>query len=180
MRARIQLVMIKPGIVILLAICVRFLFCFFFCTGDHIRDVGKVYHHHMLVVEVIDSSRLIVIHYTGELFKSSRATVVEEGIKINLTEKNIHKLQYKKGVARYTGMKAVDRARTKLKEEKYNIFWNNCESFVNWAITGENQTNQGRAALVGGTLLGVAAVGAAVFGILTVFKGPKNSKNSDS
>ena len=50
----------------------------FFCIGDHIRDVG-IYDHHMLVVGVIDSSRLIVIHYTGgaegfltELFKDSR------------------------------------------------------------------------------------------------------------
>ena len=163
------------------SVCVSYShrFCFFY-TGDHIRDVGA-YDHHMLVVCVIDSSRLIVIHYTGELFSSSHVTVKEEEVEINLKKKTIHLLQYPKGVAMYTGMDAVDRARTKLKEEKYNILWNNCESFVNWAITDKNQTNQGdRAARVGGTVLGVAAVGAAAYGIWTAFKSPKNSKNSDS
>ena len=164
----------------------------FFSTGDHIRDVGMIYDHHMLVVEVIDSSHLIVIHYNGgeegfltELFKDSRLShgrVKEEVKEINLNEQTIQLLQYGEGVALYTGMDAVDRARTKLKEEKYNILWNNCESFVNWAITDKNQTNQGDRATVGvGIALGVAAVGVAAFGIWTVSQGgQKRSKNRHS
>ena len=185
----------KPGISLIsitTTTCVWFLLSsfLFFCTGDHIRDVGYIYGHHMLVVQVIDSSRLIVIHYTGgaegflaELFRDSRfshGTIKEEEIEINLTEQTIHLLGYPEGDALYTGMDAVVRARTKLKEEKYNILWNNCESFVNWAITDKNQTNQGDRATVAtvvvGIALGVAAVGMAAFGIWTVSQGGQKRK----
>ena len=100
-------------------------------------------------------------------------------VEINLTEKTIHLLGYPEGDALYTGMDAVIRARTKLNEEKYNVLWNNCESFVNWAITDKNQTNQGELAI--GIGIGVAAVGIAAFGIWTVFQGgQKKSKNKHS
>lgn len=34
-----------------------------FHTGDHVRNVKTAYSHHMLVVEVVSKTRLLVIHY---------------------------------------------------------------------------------------------------------------------
>ena len=33
--------------------------------GDHIRVDRGVYHHHMMVVEVVSADAVTVIHYTG-------------------------------------------------------------------------------------------------------------------
>ena len=43
-------------------------------------------------------------------------------------------------------------------EQEYNLFFNNCESFVNWIITDKRASEQGDTAVA----IGVAAVGAVV------------------
>jgi Lecithin retinol acyltransferase len=40
--------------------------------------------------------------------------------------------------ARYTGQKVVDRAKTRLDEDGYSLFGNNCEHFCNWARGGSS------------------------------------------
>lgn len=148
----------------------------------------------MLVVAVIDETRLIVIHYTegndlgGKASQSSIrlgassgsvGVVKEEIIDIDLAKANYQKLEYKDGgVVLYIGMDAVDRARERLGENKYDVFFNNCESFVNWAITGKNKTKQGEDGLVAGALLTVGVIGAAaaaaVYGLYNVLKKTDN------
>lgn len=147
----------------------------------------------MLVVEVIDSEKLLmVIHYTenedrdgdkvvkGASASSSlteRGKVKEETTEVDPTGKKVELLEYAEpGVAIYTGQEAIKRARGRVGETNYSLLKRNCESFVNWVITDREETNQGelgRAAVVGGIALGIGAVLTAALG------GNKDDKDSD-
>lgn len=142
----------------------------------------------MLVVEVIDRKTLVVIHYTGpekahEDQESAaavstassflitptdrtapRAKIIEETFPINPSSEFLELLEYEPGVAVNTGHKAVTRARTRLDEEEYNLLFKNCESFVNWAITTREETNQGERGTAGIIIGGLALAGAVAAG----------------
>jgi hypothetical protein len=136
----------------------------------------------MLVVRVIDGHHLRVIHYTTNDEKNSielgvaavcpllgsAGEVKEEDIAVDLSKENYHQLDYPPGVAVYTGMDVVDRARLKLKEKKYSGFSNNCESLVNWAITTKESTNQGDNAA--GALLVLAVLGTIASAVMFMLK----------
>lgn len=163
--------------------------------------MGVLIDHHMLVVEVIDKTHLVVIHYTGRDDtdgNSGQATVSigassgsssglsvgevkEEIIEIDLIGETYQKLEYKDGVALYTGKDAVNRARKRLSEAKYNVFFNNCESLINWAITGKNKTIQGEVALAEAAIgtavgvgVGVGVLGVIGYGIYSLIRGGEN------
>lgn len=154
----------------------------------------------MLVVEVINGNQLRVIHYTtnGEKesspigasndillavsaaspFLGSAGEVKEEVIMVDFAKETYEKLEYRRGVAKHTGIDAIDRARTKLKEKEYSGFSNNCESFVNWAITENSQTNQGdRAGLAVGGVLTLGVLGVAAYGVFRLLSGRKNDND---
>ncbi|XP_019854348.1 PREDICTED: uncharacterized protein LOC109583439 [Amphimedon queenslandica] len=166
--------------------------------GDHIRVYKTLYYHHMLVVRVIDKRTVLVIHYTGPekdeeqgqygpmqaaavagtasslllapTDKSApRAMIIEEPVTFDLSVQILEQLEYEPGVAINTGEKAVARARERLGETDYNLLFKNCESFVNWAITTREETNQGEMGtfgLIAGGLTLLAAglgVGAAAY-----------------
>ena len=132
-------------------------------SGDHIRVVNYatdanpngLYDHHMLVIDVLDGISLKVIHHTGVVVK-------EEVIKLNAGEYKIELLEYPEQTEQFPSDKAIERARGRLGEEKYNIFNNNCECFVNWAITDKAISIQSE---VGS----VAAISGAVFGAVGGF-----------
>jgi HRAS-like suppressor 3 len=46
------------------------------------------------------------------------------------------------GAARYDGESAVARARSRLGEDRYRLWSNNCEHFVNWALNGTPRSAQ--------------------------------------
>ena len=102
----------------------------------------------MLVINVIDPYRkeVHVIHYStpgskkGVKIVEQNNMVLEEYV--NITE-IIERVTYKGNVA-LPVPERISRARSRLSETKYNIFTNNCESFVNWAVTGWNVTDQGQ------------------------------------
>ena len=143
----------------------------------------------MLVVEVLSKTHLQVIHYTagdpskgipdsmqaagvsslGVAFSSGSgsavqavAIVIEEEIKLDPTTEIVEIITYSAMTFVYPAEKAIDRARTKIGEQAYHLFNNNCESFVNWALTDEAESKQGDRAKV--ALLGAGAVGAGVAG----------------
>lgn len=169
-------------------------YVFFGTIGDHIRIHKGVYDHHLLVVEVINSTELIVIHYTenedhdgdkvvkgasasSSLTGSKRGIVKEETTNEDPTEKKVELLEYAEpGVAIYTGQEAIERARGRVGETNYSLLKRNCESFVNWVITDREETNQGElgtaAAVVGGLALGIGVLTAAL-------GGNKDDKDSD-
>ena len=154
----------------------------------------------MLVVKVIDDRSLVVIHYTAQegydyadgtscslltakvvpvvLKKNtsgSLAVIKKEVQYFDIQVDNIELLQYSDGVAVYTGDDAIDRASKKLGESKYNLFFNNCESFVNWVITEKDESPQGWAAAVAGGMTALGVIGAVAMGIYAFFfRGKKN------
>lgn len=109
----------------------------------------KSYYHHLLVNEVIDKSSVKVIHKT--------TTKVEEEVKSH-EPKDIWVLDYS---CKYTGKAAIQRARERVGEGKYNAVTANCEHFVTEVRTGVAQSTQVKKAAwcmlaggVGGGLLG--------------------------
>ena len=104
--------------------------------GDHILVEGNfcsagtaLFHHHMLVVEVVNESQVQVIH---KVFK-----VVEEVL--SLKPEDITVLDYD---CHYTGQRAVRRARRRIGEVEYSMLWSNCEHFVTEVRTGTARSIQ--------------------------------------
>ena len=152
-------------------------------AGDHIRVVDVFYNHHMLVTEVFNDGRTLkVIHYTaGNLmfFSVSSAsrlsisrntngnagTVLEEDYIIYDVAK-LEVLTYTPpSKQRHSTDEAIERSRTRLGEMEYNVFFNNCESFVNWALTSNEKSSQGSRAAAGTITMSIlwgAVVGGAI------------------
>lgn len=137
----------------------------------------------MIVMEVISNNKLKVIHYSGSEEANANAllaivegssccrgkALVKEEIKMFDPQKeHLEVIEYENHVALHTGMKAIAHARTRLGEDKYNIFTNNCESFANWVITEINASYQGDKALaVLGSIFEVIAT--KIFVIFAIF-----------
>ena len=145
-----------------------------FCTGDHLRiNRQGIYDHHMLVVEAYSANSLKVIHYTS-LFergpgqeqcppalsnlgvarnengeRAPLGVVAEETLTVTEEDlRSMHLLRYPEGVRVFSVEESISRARSRLNEKEYNLITNNCECFVNWAVTGEAISYQ----IVSGTM----------------------------
>ena len=137
--------------------------------SDHIRVNRGIYHHHMLVVEVVSGNQLKVIHYTGaeELEEaldgaasSASSSAVSSSFSLGsagqmdgevkeellpIKPNDIQLLKYRDpSTSMYCAVDAIDRARTRLGERRYSVVQNNCEHFVNWAKTGSAKSHQTR------------------------------------
>ena len=141
----------------------------------------------MLVVEVIDAKRCVIqfIHCTTrtsykKALLSGTSIVMEEEIPI--LEK-IERVQYKDHVRVCSPQNAIEQARSRLGEQKYSVFSNNCESFVNWALTSQDVTDQGTEAAVVTAVVGmgvVAAGAAGAYGLWNFFSdGSEKDKKED-
>ena len=165
-------------------------------SGDHIRQRVGIYYHHMIVVSVLNSREIRVIHYTQRQGENKLASIelsyckssgqspgkiTEETIEIDLNTMTIEVVKYAEGEAIYTGWAVVVHARKRIDEESYNLFFNNCESFANWAVTEKNRSDQGRKGLAAGVGLTVGVVGAIAVGIgmAAVAIGKGKNRNSD-
>ncbi len=180
-------------------IAITALICF---LGDHIRIYRRPHWHHMMVVEVIDCEHVRVIHYKGELnaravsaaassMTLSSAAIIEESLEIRPSEKDtVELLHYPVGEERHTGHQAVARARSRLDERKYKLLTNNCEHFINWAITEKSESGQvAKAVKIGAGVGTAAAVTVGVFGVGAIIGavlysafggGKKEEEDSDS
>ena len=141
----------------------------------------------MLVIKVIDPCRseVCVIHYAspgavmaGKLGKNNQ--IFEEN---KVITELIERAVYKDGVIVLDAQEGIKRARSRRNENEYKLFSNNCESFANWALTGEDVTDQGKAAPVKigmGAALGVGVAAIAVGGLIAMFSdSKKNDKEKE-
>ena len=151
----------------------------------------------MIVVSVLNRREIIVIHYTpgqgdGKLASmelscckssgQSPGRIIEQTIEIDLNNETIEVVEYAEGEAKYTEWHVVIHARKRIGEERYNLLFNNCESFANWAVTGKNKSDQGTVGLVVGAALAVgvvAGVGAIGYGMATAASRKEKDKKSD-
>ncbi len=102
--------------------------------GDQIyvmRDVmGVPYQHHG-----IDDGVGQVIHYR----KVGTATVARTSIEAFARGNPVYTLPQS---ISFIPDVVIDRAESRLGEQRYNLFFNNCEHFANWCKTGENVSPQ--------------------------------------
>ena len=115
-------------------------------AGDHIKVNRDKYDHHLLVVKAISDEEVHVIHYAdgdeGPRFRfewpptrPDMGLITEEVCRINPAKVTV--LTFKDlPETLYPPEEAFERARTRLGEKRWELFTNNCEHLVNWALTG--------------------------------------------
>lgn len=121
----------------------------------------------MLVVTVLDETRVKVIHYTSPAdslhsshpeslqtliavspgcsgcgYQCELAQIQEQEVVLRPSMERIELLEYDMMCTIHEGMNAVERARLRIGERKYNLLFNNCESFVNWVKIDEATSKQ--------------------------------------
>jgi hypothetical protein len=106
--------------------------------GDHIawwRPEG--YWHHALVEEVFsDKEQVLVLHYNGPSPNGLilvKGVVMQELLDMGREKGLLYKITYD---SLYTTDMILERARSRLGEDKYNILTHNCEHYVRWCKTG--------------------------------------------
>jgi hypothetical protein len=103
--------------------------------GTHLTTQRRGYVHHGLYV-----GHGRVIHYAGFKALWHRGPVEE----VSLAEfGGASGWQAHAGpIARFAGALAVDRARSRLGEDRYRLWSNNCEHFVEWCLHGRPRSAQ--------------------------------------
>ncbi|TAF57505.1 MAG: NC domain-containing protein [Oscillatoriales cyanobacterium] len=96
-------------------------------------QLDGVYEHHG-----IDAGDGTVIHYSK---RTAEATVRQTSIEEFAQGGRIHKREY---ATCYIADSAVQRARSRIGEQKYNLLLNNCEHFATWCKTGISSSRQVR------------------------------------
>jgi Lecithin retinol acyltransferase len=132
-----------------------------FALGCHLvsRRQTYTYTHHGIYIGAGE-----VIHYAG---KSGDETATDRTIQTTSLE-NFCAGQgctvREHARARYTGQEVVDRAKTRLGEDGYSLFGNNCEHFCNWAIDDVHKSGQVErgSVLTGSALSGIMGIAAPV------------------
>lgn len=120
--------------------------------GSHLKVARLGYTHHGIYIG--DNK---VIHYAGfcETFKSGPIEIADL-TKFQGKAKKIKVVNYH-GNEKFSPAEIVERAFSKLGENNYDLFRNNCEHFAHWCVTGIFHSKQ-----VSNAVKAVCAIGAAV------------------
>lgn len=120
--------------------------------GDHIYIHCGAYTHHG-----IDYGDDTVIHYTGEMLQGviSRTSIdsFASGNKVFVRQYHIYD----------SSDLVIQRAESRLNEDKYDLIFNNCEHFATWCKTGKHESEQVNR--VAATTVSAVGIGASVAGI---------------
>lgn len=123
--------------------------------GSHLISKRVGYSHHGIYIGNEE-----VIHYSG--FADSERTGPVEIISLEEFHSGSGYKIKKHPNKKYKRKESVKRAKSRLGEDLYSLFNNNCEHFVNWCIEGDHKSIQVDKATVvgsgsGATVAGVAA-----------------------
>ena len=102
--------------------------------GDHIRVKRKGYWHHG-----IDAGGGWVYHYSGTLWKKRNATVRCDRRPTFADGGSIEVVHYD---SCDPVEDVIDRARSRLEEQDYDLLRDNCEHFARWCKTGLKESRQ--------------------------------------
>lgn len=105
--------------------------------GDHLYVSKAGYHHHGIY-----SGSGKVIHYGGFAEKFKKEKIKEVSLSDFLNGNDVIIAEYSESERKYSRSKSVERARSRIGEDGYNLFSNNCEHFVVWCITGDAKSKQ--------------------------------------
>lgn len=81
-----------------------------------------------------------VIHYSGLANGFAAGPVVHDYLESFAPDGTITVREYCS--AKFKGKSVVERAQSRLGENRYDVHSNNCEDFCSWAITGESRSGQ--------------------------------------
>jgi hypothetical protein len=104
-------------------------------VGSHLTSPRWGYVHHGLYA---GNGR--VIHYAG-FNRPLRRGKVEEIALADFTRGRALQVQ-PSAAQRFAGLVALERARSRLGEDRYRFWTNNCEHFVSWCLTGTSRSAQ--------------------------------------
>lgn len=108
--------------------------------GAHLVTERRGYAHHGIYI-----GEGKVVHYAGFAGSLHRGPVEETTVKVFAAG---HTVTVKANpCARYVGLEAVARARSRLGEDNYRLLTNNCEHFCTWCLFGEGRSEQVEACL---------------------------------
>ena len=119
--------------------------------GDHVAFKRGLYYHHAVVIHIDwDSEVVMIIEYNTEestsrmksLYDISATSQIKAKViqnTIRFTERTFYKIYHKE---RLDVNRITNRAHSRLGEQKYNLFYNNCEHFANWCVIGESVSHQ--------------------------------------
>ncbi|WP_420996724.1 lecithin retinol acyltransferase family protein [Cupriavidus sp. 30B13] len=108
--------------------------------GAHLVTERRGYAHHGIYVGAGK-----VVHYAGFAGSLHRGPVEEVSVASFAAG---HAVSVKANpCARYVGLEAVARARSRLGEDNYRLLTNNCEHFCSWCLLGEARSEQVEACL---------------------------------
>ncbi len=125
--------------------------------GDHLKVSRGAYTHHGLYL-----GNGKVIHYSGKVISSSSSSGSSSQVEEISLDEFCNESKYlvvDHPHRKYSPKKSIQRARKRLGEERYNIYWNNCEHFVNTCVDGAHASSQvkiGTAAILLATDVGLA------------------------
>ncbi|MBL0225254.1 MAG: lecithin retinol acyltransferase family protein [Geobacteraceae bacterium] len=103
--------------------------------GAHIITPRAGYTHHGIYI-----GDNLVIHYSGLAVELSAGSIEIISLESFQSGREVKVRKYKN--PKYGGKIAVDRAKSRLGEDKYDLHGNNCEHFCTWVITGGSSSQQ--------------------------------------
>ncbi|MBL0511818.1 lecithin retinol acyltransferase family protein [Aeromonas media] len=103
--------------------------------GDHLVSPRLGYDHHGLYL-----GNNSVIHYSGFSDAFDKGSIQITSLK-NFEQGNGSRVE-RHSFPIYDTEKRIERARSKLGEDSYNLLFNNCEHFVYWCIYGVSSSPQ--------------------------------------
>ena len=123
--------------------------------GDHVfvskpvfGQYGRFYTHHGIYI-----GGQQVIHYGGYANGFSSSDTDKQVALVSLDSfRGAQTVQVRQHVRRFSRQAVVQRARSRLGENDYNLLWRNCEHFATWCWTDEERSDQVRKAakVIGG------------------------------
>jgi hypothetical protein len=121
--------------------------------GDHIRVSRGTYYHHGIYV-----GDLQVVHFTGAARRLQDATIRLDTLHAFAAGGSVQVVKYARC---YNAESVVQLALSRLGENGYRVFANNCEHFARWCKTGEHRSAQAQTAAASAAGVGGGAAAAA-------------------
>lgn len=103
--------------------------------GDHLYTLRGGYSHHGIYAGSHE-----VVHYSGLVDGLSKGPI--ESTLISEFSQGYEVYVNEHSTREYGPQETVERARSKIGENSYNIIFDNCEHFVNWCIFGHKSSHQ--------------------------------------
>jgi hypothetical protein len=112
-------------------------------VGSHIKVRRLGYYHHGIYV-----GRGQVIHYEGlSTGWTKKGPIARTTFEEFADGSEVEIIEYERPSPRD---EIISRAKSKLREQGWSVFRNNCEHFATWCVTGNSESKQVRAFILGG------------------------------